>query len=492
MSSEENKLNGMSLGLIPQLKDDGSNWWDFFRRLEETLTMGGFADTMQQSKEPYCPSPPAEFLDDNLTEVQRTAQRTAQLARHADYALAKAEYNRTLPVWTEKQGRACMAIRSKCGYNNYQKVKSKTRVYQMLDVLRAGREKGSGKLMELTTRFYALHLADCKSVADFSGQLSQINHELQDLHPSTAFSEVQLVLRFLQGLGSAYDIFITTLTQSAALITSADTPAISFDSVVQKAYNEEKRQSSSITGAGTALLAHGSSRSSGAVDHCTHCNKDRHTEAKCFLKHPHLKKEFDDKRKARDKKRKRTSGGRGDFKKPKTSSSSSPEQNTDTSDAGALTVSCIAIDTFVSGNIAPIPTNDQAFSASASSGLLQNEWIADTGCTNHCTGVLANFSDLRKGQYSTCGGIGGSVYFEGIGTVEIPIPGPGGCPILLRLTDVKYCPSIGPFNLISVSQIFKGKKARPILTEEAIYWTVGKVKINASAKHGLWLLDQAK
>ena len=39
----------------------------------------------------------------------------------------------------------------------------------MLDVLWAGREKGSRKLIELTTRFYALHLADCKSVADFSG-----------------------------------------------------------------------------------------------------------------------------------------------------------------------------------------------------------------------------------------------------------------------------------------------------------------------------------
>jgi hypothetical protein len=39
----------------------------------------------------------------------------------------------------------------------------------MLDVLRASREKGSGKLMELTTRFYALHLADYKSIADFSG-----------------------------------------------------------------------------------------------------------------------------------------------------------------------------------------------------------------------------------------------------------------------------------------------------------------------------------
>jgi hypothetical protein len=44
---------------------------------------------------------------------------------------------------------------------------------------------------------------------------------------------------------------------------------------------------------------------------------------------------------------------------------------------------------------------------------------------------------------------------------------------------------MGLFNLISISQIFKGKKARPILIEEAIYWTVGKVKINVSVKHRL-------
>ena len=67
------------------------------------------------------------------------------------------------------------------------------------------------------------------------------------------------------------------------------------------------------------------------------------------------------------------------------------------------------------------------------------------------------------------GGIRGSVYFKGIRMVEIPIPSPSSYPILLRLTNIKYCPSIGPFNLISISQIFKGKKAWPILTEEAIY-----------------------
>jgi hypothetical protein len=59
----------------------------------------------------------------------------------------------------------------------------------MIEKLKSGREMGSGRLIELTTRFYALHLADCESVADFSGQLQQINHGLTDLHPSTAFSE---------------------------------------------------------------------------------------------------------------------------------------------------------------------------------------------------------------------------------------------------------------------------------------------------------------
>jgi hypothetical protein len=58
MSDEIKPFSSISLGLIPQLKDDGSNWWDFFRRLEEALTMSGFADTMQQSNEPNLPLPP--------------------------------------------------------------------------------------------------------------------------------------------------------------------------------------------------------------------------------------------------------------------------------------------------------------------------------------------------------------------------------------------------------------------------------------------------
>ena len=67
----------------------------------------------------------------------------------------------------------------------------------MLDILYTGREMGFKKLIKLITYFYILYFTDCKSIVNFSGQFSQINHELQDLYSFTAFFEVQLILYFL-------------------------------------------------------------------------------------------------------------------------------------------------------------------------------------------------------------------------------------------------------------------------------------------------------
>lgn len=64
-----------------------------------------------------------------------------------------------------------MAVRSKYEYLNYFKIKERTRIYQMLNILKAGCKTGLEKLIELTIRFYSLYLADYTSVADFSVQL---------------------------------------------------------------------------------------------------------------------------------------------------------------------------------------------------------------------------------------------------------------------------------------------------------------------------------
>jgi hypothetical protein len=75
----------------------------------------------------------------------------------------------------------------------------------------------------------------------------------------------------------------------------------------------------------------------------------------------------------------------------------------------------------------------------------------NTGYINHVTSLLSYFIELKKGDYGTYKGVGDNVRFEGINTVKILIPGLNGRSITLRLSNVKYCPSIRPFNLILIS-----------------------------------------
>jgi len=97
---------------------------------------------------------------------------------------------------------------------------------------------------------------------------------------------------------------------------------------------------------------------------------------------------------------------------------------------------------------------------------------------------VGHFSSIIYSNYSNCSGISGSVRFKGIRTVTIPILGLNGETVNLHLTNVKYYPAMGPFNLILVSQLFK-KKASPVFTKDSISWYISKLKVNASTKHSL-------
>ncbi|PMD14998.1 hypothetical protein NA56DRAFT_710211 [Hyaloscypha hepaticicola] len=389
MSEDTKSSGGLSLAMVPIL-DGGSNWSDFHRRIEEYLTMSGLSSTMDPGKEPTYPNEPIA---------------------PASNALCKQAYDHETAVWNEKQARGCMAIRNRCGYNEYIKVQDKTRVYEMLTVLRP---------------------AERRDVTELSGTLSKINNELRDLHSTAAFQTVQLVLRFLQALGSGYEIFITTFQQTHNLIESPGNPAVTFDI-----------------------------------------------------------KEFEENRKKRDRKRKSKSDsdGTGNSKKSRTSDSSNTTTSSslvveDGPEVGALiyNFNCLAFDE------PTVLRTDTALSTAHTA--LQGEWIIDTGYTNHATGTLSHFLDIKYGDFSTYSGISGPVKYTGKGTVQIPVPGPNGHPTTLTLTDVKYCPSMGPFNLISVSQLYKGKKARPVISENSISWLINGHRINSTARHGLWLLDR--
>jgi hypothetical protein len=63
---------------------------------------------------------------------------------------------------------------------------------------------------------------------------------------------------------------------------------------------------------------------------------------------------------------------------------------------------------------------------------------------------MGYFSSIIYSDYGNCGGISGSVQFKGIRIVTIPILGLNSKTVNLYLTDVKYYPAIGLFNLISI------------------------------------------
>ena len=66
-------------------------------------------------------------------------------------------------------------------------MQSKTRIYNMLAILRASRTANAKRLINLIIRFYAITLADCKDVIKLSGTLFKINNKLRDLYFIAAF-----------------------------------------------------------------------------------------------------------------------------------------------------------------------------------------------------------------------------------------------------------------------------------------------------------------
>ena len=74
MADELKPLSGISA--VPELKDDGSNWFDFHRRLEEVLTMNRYASTMKlvcEPLKPHLPVQPPEGAAATILAAYKTA-----------------------------------------------------------------------------------------------------------------------------------------------------------------------------------------------------------------------------------------------------------------------------------------------------------------------------------------------------------------------------------------------------------------------------------
>ena len=123
------------------------------------------------------------------------------------------------------------------------------------------RPTGSAVFQQLDRRYHELSLIECKGVSDFAEKLREARTELLELDPTCEIGEPQFVNKFLTGLGSSFDVFLTSFYQTHSLIPKRDEKnevvekAATFEEAVMAAEKEEQSQKNREEK--TAYVVHG-------------------------------------------------------------------------------------------------------------------------------------------------------------------------------------------------------------------------------------------
>ena len=367
--------------------------------------------------------------------------------------------------WKRRHKYAIYAIRARSNYNAKQMIgdlDSYQDAYEILE--RNYKPQGDGTFRDLSDRFFMITLADYKNVEDYTKAIKKLSNQLAKL--GVTIPEPLVILRYLQGLGSAYSVFYTSFTTNNQILPDKDDePGITFDFVALKTKGYEKtlaqEDASTALAAKTlpattdaALAAAGETRNI-EVPWCTYCSKAWHTKEKCWVLHPNLKK---DARAGKDR--------RGHVGKKR-------KQNDD--DDSDDPVGLIA-------HFGMTASND-------SGNLLHTQWAIDTACSRHITHSREHFISYEEIPESACHikGLGGaSCSPTGRGTVKLRCKVKGKSRAI-HLTNVYHVPDCG-VNLISVAQLFKlGADVR--FTPEQCQIKTKDKTITATGRNGCWFLD---
>lgn len=419
---------GYSLAMVPFL-DGADNWLDFSDGIETFLIMGNQLDWLE---------------DHRNTPVNPSAE------------------------WKKKHKFAVYAMRARCNYNAKQMIDGISNYYTAYETLEKNyKPQGDGTFRDLSDRFFTISLTDYKNIEDYTEAAKKLQNQLVQL--GVIIPAPLVILRYLQGLGSAYSIFYTSFTTNNQILPGDDGGEVDFDFVALKAKGYERTlaqeesvaalaastASTTIATTGIALAATGDTRNI-EVPYCTHCHKSYHTKEKCWTLYPHLKQQA-----------KAGKGRRG----PSTKRRKTREDDDESDDPVGLIAHF------------GMTANDDT------GNLLHTQWAVDTGCSRHITHSREHFISYEAIPESSAHikGLGGTSCAPiGRGTVKLRCKIKGKSRSI-HLTNVYHVPDCA-VNLVSVAQLFKvGADIR--FSKEYCKIRTGKSIITATSRNGCWFLD---
>ena len=401
-----------------------------------------------------------------------------------------ATYDDRIEKWEDKQERACALIRHRCGLNAREEIKNESTVDQMLSKLKLRfQPKGSAIFQQLDFNYLDLSLDKCKGVSEFAEKLREARNEIQDLDKTCKISEPHFVNKFLTGLGPAYSIFLTSFYQTHRLVPERDSDgaitkeAVTFDDAVMAAEKEEQAQQfTERNKEANVLLAH----IQAGTRVCDHCRKRGHLRENCWRLYPDEKKAYEERKRLHRKRREQ-------IKQKKT------DEDSENSGASLDPVSTLAyqpewqpgteVNVMLTAAILPnVSPSTATPTAVRSPNLLKDNWLVDTGCSNHasCRKEVFLKDTLIPYDGPPVNGYGGSKQApELVGTARVPC-NVGGRLVNLFLRNTFYHPMAG-CNIISTSQL-RRSGASLAFCSKGITIDYGGTNITAEEKYGLYLL----
>lgn len=420
LSIQSEHKGGYTLSMVPFL-DGANDWLDFLDGIETFLIM-----------------------NDKLDWLDNHEDRPA-----GNGALAK--------EWVKRHKFAVYAMRARSNYNAKQLIEGISSYQEALAILKRNyRPQGDGTFRDYSDTFFTISLADYKSVEEYTKAVKKLANQMAKM--GVTIPEPLVILRYLQGLGSAYTVFYTTLTTNYQILPGEGNDTVDFDTVALKTKSHEKtlRQQEGViasvaTTMHTAMISQDTRQIE--VPYCTHCNKPYHNARKCYTLHPELKPKGDNNSKR---------------KKPK-------RQRVDPGNESDSSISLVA-------HFGMAATSD-------ANSILYTQWIIDTACSRHITHSREHFISYTPIEQSVTmvrGLAGASVSPVGRGTVRIMCKIKGKTRAI-KLTDVYHVPD-GGVNLVSVDQLFKAGDTVDFSPQSCRIKTKHKV-LTATSKNGCWFLD---
>lgn len=201
--------------------------------------------------------------------------------------------------WDRKQLKGVKALLTRCGTRAYGLGKEELTIYDLINTLRAKFEdKEEGTFGEAYNTFYSLDLHSCTNLDDYNTQFDTKYERMCE------FAEVEicrplLVKRYLEGLGPAFQSWLSTFNQSHAILKSGDVEGVTLAQAQSSAKVESNKMTTSDISSAALVARQGNNKrpqqyqpsNTKRTKTATFCKVHRwcsHNDEACITQHPEL------------------------------------------------------------------------------------------------------------------------------------------------------------------------------------------------------------